>query len=894
MFCPCISKPPVRVADEPPAATAPAPTATPSGQPAQTAPRPEASALRVDFDKFADAKDDKGETRMSRAGLVCALAALNLTRDVDEVMAHFDIDRKGWIDFAAFQLIVMSDPEVEMLVRSLGLERIVAAHLPKGTSDSPLAGLLGMTDAAVDTAVAACVPLIAACLKANIQKAKAAKNAMDKSTSADGAKFANPLKGGEIDYYFKGVTALVGEPTANLELGVKREHTTLATCDKKFSTANYGVTTTPQVEYTLVVEGGAGMRRVGGGAVEVKGTRRSPQGGNPQKDERVLRPLEDYGVFREDGSLEDVVPRDHDSQVQLLVKRAGLTRVEVVVVILYTGPMFLIYNGILRGFGACGAVPEDVEFGSDDFWKAFNAETVARRMEEAGHMFASTLHVLASAVKKLQKVSTDGQGTRVYRGLGGLDVRDFLVSLGFAEKAFMSTTKNLGVALEYSGAKHGKVGTVLAMELSEANKGAALVLFSQYPGEQETLFNACAYLEALRGKGEILMTEWGPVRIILVRVNANGRAQTVEELLARRKNVALDVLHTLEGVVREYADHAAASDVFEERVKKDKHPEDRDRLVASIKKEVATRVQVYEEKPPAYFTESANLGKAVNDALDLPLLARGKLMLWFEDFSIDLREVGDEENPLYIDFQKARGRGAALRQHKMLTADEEDLKWLAVRECVERRLIPKETDLETRDELSRETPLFTRASIGDTDATKLLCQAGADLDFQLEGDQSTALHRCAEMGFLDVCEQLIAHKATLDTQNKDGFAPLHLAVSWGRAEIIARLIDAGASVDLQEDGDGQTPLSLAAMLGRVEAAVRLIDAGASVNLQDNYGNAPLHLAALQGAIEITARLIDAGASVDLQNEDGMTPLKMAEGSGEEEVAALLRKHSATA
>ena len=33
-------------------------------------------------------------------------------------------------------------------------------------------------------------------------------------------------------------------------------------------------------------------------------------------------------------------------------------------------------------------------------------------------------------------------------------------------------------------------------------------------------------------------------------------------------------------------------------------------------------MRVYEEKPPVYFTDSAGLGKAINDALALPLLAR--------------------------------------------------------------------------------------------------------------------------------------------------------------------------------------------------------------------------------------------------------------------------------
>ena len=73
-----------------------------------------------------------------------------------------------------------------------------------------------------------------------------------------------------------------------------------------------------------------------------------------------------------------------------------------------------------------------------------------------------------------------------------------MASVGFAEKSFMSTTESLEVALEYSGAKQGGVGTVLAMDLSEADKGASLQLFSQYPGESEMLFNACSYVVSAR------------------------------------------------------------------------------------------------------------------------------------------------------------------------------------------------------------------------------------------------------------------------------------------------------------------------------------------------------------------------------------------------------------
>ena len=80
----------------------------------------------------------------------------------------------------------------------------------------------------------------------------------------------------------------------------------------------------------------------------------------------------------------------------------------------------MLYNSMLRGFGNCGEVPasEDVEYASERFWQLLAMKTVASRMEAAGHRFASTMHVLASGIKKLQIIAEEGQGTWLFRGLG--------------------------------------------------------------------------------------------------------------------------------------------------------------------------------------------------------------------------------------------------------------------------------------------------------------------------------------------------------------------------------------------------------------------------------------------------------------------------------------------
>jgi hypothetical protein len=96
---------------------------------------------------------------------------------------------------------------------------------------------------------------------------------------------------------------------------------------------------------------------------------------------------------------------------------------------LATGPCFMLYNGMLRGFGNCGEVPASVELRSPEFWELLGKKTVADRMKKAGHKFSSTMHALASGIKKIQGIAEDGQGTRLYRGLGKLLTQLFHQSL---------------------------------------------------------------------------------------------------------------------------------------------------------------------------------------------------------------------------------------------------------------------------------------------------------------------------------------------------------------------------------------------------------------------------------------------------------------------------------
>ena len=56
--------------------------------------------------------------------------------------------------------------------------------------------------------------------------------------------------------------------------------------------------------------------------------------------------------------------------------------------------MFVLYNALLRGFGSCGVVEADIEFGSDEFWAQWKAKDINAWVERSGHKYTlSLIHI---------------------------------------------------------------------------------------------------------------------------------------------------------------------------------------------------------------------------------------------------------------------------------------------------------------------------------------------------------------------------------------------------------------------------------------------------------------------------------------------------------------------
>lgn len=211
------------------------------------------------------------------------------------------------------------------------------------------------------------------------------------------------------------------------------------------------------------------------------------------------------------------------------------------------------------------------------------------------------------------------------------------------------------------------------------------------------------------------------------------------------------------------------------------------------------------------------------------------------------------------------------------------------------------------------------------------------------------LHYAAQFGFVVVCQIIMAKMQEWgqfnvedgidaeDWQDKEGNAPLHLAVigghpltiqallqgeNWqGASEdkvarrrgiskssavlaiatksnfktIVNLLVEAGVDINWQ-DSSGETALHIAARFGHDECARILIqgteEQKADLELvEKNFNWTPLHIAAVDGHLSVAKLLIEAGADVDKIDSSGWTAREHAALRGHLALADLLKENS---
>jgi ankyrin repeat protein len=151
-------------------------------------------------------------------------------------------------------------------------------------------------------------------------------------------------------------------------------------------------------------------------------------------------------------------------------------------------------------------------------------------------------------------------------------------------------------------------------------------------------------------------------------------------------------------------------------------------------------------------------------------------------------------------------------------------------------------------------PLINAIIFGQMKVIKLLLARGAKLK-NLSGFMgNTVLHAAVMSGDTNILELLILKGADLEAGNEFEQPPLHYAASDDKYfESMKVLIAHGASLN-SLDGFGCTPLHNACLHGCIRNAKYLVEAGASLSIQDSKGRTPSQLAFEESQTQIHAFL----------------------------------------
>lgn len=180
-------------------------------------------------------------------------------------------------------------------------------------------------------------------------------------------------------------------------------------------------------------------------------------------------------------------------------------------------------------------------------------------------------------------------------------------------------------------------------------------------------------------------------------------------------------------------------------------------------------------------------------------------------------------------------------------------------------LIKRGATLDDMDKMGF-TAMHHAASGMDSEIVKLLIGAGVNRD-ATDKQGCTPLHHAAAKGNIDVVKELVAGGAKVDPNDKERKTPLWNACSRGNLEIVKLLLQKGAKAERHCGASKQTTPLIAACTGKNDLTARnmialLIEYGASANVADKKnGNTPLMAATKNGLLISTTYLLQEGKAM---------------------------------
>jgi ankyrin repeat protein len=153
----------------------------------------------------------------------------------------------------------------------------------------------------------------------------------------------------------------------------------------------------------------------------------------------------------------------------------------------------------------------------------------------------------------------------------------------------------------------------------------------------------------------------------------------------------------------------------------------------------------------------------------------------------------------------------------------------------------------------------------------------------------TAIHYAAYRGNIDVINKLIDNGAIVEICNKRGLNVLHMAAQGNQPSSLVYFKEK-YSLDIHSVDDmGSTPLHWACYTGSENSVLFLLCWNPKLNAQDREGLTPLHLAVMSERTKIIKKLLQKGANPDLTDLKGRTPYDLAFDKNKTTIVNMLKR-----
>ncbi|MDG2348532.1 MAG: ankyrin repeat domain-containing protein [Gammaproteobacteria bacterium] len=137
---------------------------------------------------------------------------------------------------------------------------------------------------------------------------------------------------------------------------------------------------------------------------------------------------------------------------------------------------------------------------------------------------------------------------------------------------------------------------------------------------------------------------------------------------------------------------------------------------------------------------------------------------------------------------------------------------------------------------------------------------------------------------------LINHpKIKINSANKVGFTPLHLAVIQNKSDLCEQLTRLGAKLNARTNA-GYTSFYLASIPSRYLIAIHLLNVGANYRMPDNAYITPMYVAALHGNRKLIEALLAFGADPSSKANFDFSPRYGASYNLHFDIANLIERH----